>query len=137
MSELSKFQFKEYYISKSVIELKQKSNFEKVKIKFKVSGIINEKDKLFTLNLSVFITNEEKDLNIQVDTAGIFTFSNVEKKEDISAYFYTNSAAILFPYIRAYISTLTNLSGNKSVTLPTMNFQKLAGELEANTTVEM
>lgn len=135
MSDLSKFQFNGYSINKSLIELQENSNFDNIKIGFKVSGLVNQNEKIYFLNLSVSITNEEKDLKIQVDAIGKFKFELVEKIEDISSFFYTNSSAILFPYIRAYISTLTNLSGNRSITLPTMNLSNLAEELKSNTKI--
>lgn len=135
MSDLSKFQFNGYSINKSLIELQENSNFDNIKIGFKVSGLVNQNEKIYFLNLSVSITNEEKDLKIQVDAIGKFKFETVDKIEDISSFFYTNSSAILFPYIRAYISTLTNLSGNRSITLPTMNLTNLAEELKSNTKI--
>jgi preprotein translocase subunit SecB len=135
MSDISKFQFKGYRINKSLIELQENSNFENIKIGFKVSGLVHQKEELYFLNLLVNITNEEKDLKIQVEAVGKFKFEPVEKIEDISSFFYMNSSAILFPYIRAYISTLTNLSGNRSITLPTMNLTNLAEELKTNTKI--
>lgn len=135
MSDLSKFQFNGYSINKSLIELQENSNFDNIKIGFKVSGLVNQNEKIYFLNLSVSITNEEKDLKIQVDAIGKFKFESVEKIENISSFFYTNSSAILFPYIRAYISTLTNLSGNRSIILPTMNLTNLAEELKSNTKI--
>jgi len=133
MSDISKFQFKGYRIKKSFIELDESSNFDNLKIGFKVSGLVNKKENVFLLDLAVNITNEQNDLKIGVDAIGKYEFDDVENIENISSFFYINSSAILFPYIRAYISTLTNLSGNKSVTLPTMNLTKLGEELKSNT----
>lgn len=135
MSDLSKFQFKGYHINKSQIELNENSNLENLKIGFKVSGVIQKKDKLYFLNLSVEINNQEQDLKIYVEATGKFEFDTVDHEKDISSYFYVNSSAILFPYIRAYISTLTNLSGNRSITLPTFNLTNLAEDLKLNTKV--
>lgn len=133
MENLSKFQFKGYSISKSLIELNETSNFENLKISFKISGIVQKKENIFLLNFSISIVNNENDLKIEVEAIGNFKFEKIENINDISSYFYTNSAAILFPYIRAYIATLTNLSCNKSVTLPTMNLSILSEELKLNT----
>lgn len=133
MSEVSKFQFKGYSVTKSLIELQENSNFDDLKIGFKVSGVVKTEAQQFLLYLTVNIANEKKDLKIEVDVIGRFKFEKIEKIEDISSYFYVNSSALLFPYIRAYISTLTNLSGNRSVTLPTMNLTDLAKELRSNT----
>ena len=134
-TSISKFQFKGYRINRSLIELDENSNFENLKIAFAVSGLVKRVENLFILNLSVKIKNNESNLKIEVDTIANFLFERVENVEDISGFFYNNSSAILFPYIRAYISTLTNLSGNRSITLPTMNLTNLADELRANTTI--
>ena len=134
-TSISKFQFKGYRINRSLIELDENSNFENLKIAFAVSGLVKRVENLFILNLSIKIKNNENNVNIEVDTIAIFLFERVENVEDISGFFYNNSSAILFPYIRAYISTLTNLSGNRSITLPTMNLTNLADELRANTTI--
>ena len=134
-TSISKFQFKGYRINRSLIELDENSNFENLKISFAVSGLVKRVENLFILNLSVKIKNNESNLNIEVDTIANFLFEKVENIDDISSFFYNNSSAILFPYIRAYISTLTNLSGNRSITLPTMNLTNLADELRANTTI--
>jgi preprotein translocase subunit SecB len=134
-TSISKFQFKGYRINRSLIELDENSNFENLKISFAVSGLVKRVENLFILNLSVKIKNDESNLKIEVDTIANFLFEKVENIDDISSFFYNNSSAILFPYIRAYISTLTNLSGNRSITLPTMNLTNLADELRANTTI--
>ena len=134
-TSISKFQFKGYRINRSLIELDENSNFENLKISFDVSGLVKRVENLFILNLSVKIKNDESNLKIEVDTIANFLFEKVENIDDISSFFYNNSSAILFPYIRAYISTLTNLSGNRSITLPTMNLTNLADELRANTTI--
>jgi preprotein translocase subunit SecB len=98
MSDLSKFQFKGYRINKSLIELEENSNFDNIKIGFKVSGLVHQNDKLYFLNLLVSITNEQKDLKIEVEAIGKFKFDSVEKIEDISSFFHVNSSAFLFPY---------------------------------------
>jgi preprotein translocase subunit SecB len=131
----SKFQFKGYKVNRSLIELNENSNFENLKISFKVSGLVKISENLFILNLSVRIKNDNN-LKIEVDTTANFQFEKVGNIDDISGFFYVNSSAILFPYIRAYISTLTNLSGNKSITIPTMNVTNLAEELKLNTKIE-
>lgn len=133
MENLSKFQFKGYRINKSFIELKEKSNFDNLKIGFSVSGLVHKNDNTFYLTLNVEILNEEKDLEIQIEAVGKYAFEDFDESKEISNFFYINSSAILFPYIRAYISTLTNLSGNRSVTLPTMNLTNLAEDLKSNT----
>lgn len=135
MENLSKFQFKGYRINRSLIELEENSNLDNLKISFKASGVVHQKENIFYLNLSVNIVNEVDSLKIEVESIGKYAFEKFDETKEISSFFYVNSSALLFPYIRAYISTLTNLSGNRSVTLPTMNLTNLADDLKSNTKI--
>jgi len=132
---LSKFQFLGYKVLKSYIELKEDVTEEQsgLSLGFKTSGVVKKKDHTFALNLGVKITNPEKSINIEIVAIGNFKFEADEDNSDVSKFFYTNASAILFPYLRAYIGTLTNLSGLKAVNLPTMNLTNLADELKENT----
>ncbi len=131
---LSNFQFLGYKIIKSFIELREFSTDDSgLEIGFKTSGTVNKKDLTFDLNLGVQITNPEKTVKIEISAIGNFRFEPVEDVSDVSHFFYNNASAILFPYIRAYIGTLTNLSGLKAINLPTLNLSNLADELKQNT----
>jgi len=133
---LSQFQFLGYKILKSSIELEETiSESSGLEIGFKTSGTVNKKDLTFDLNLTVIIKNAEDSLNIEINSIGNFKFEPVDDIADISSFFYINASAILFPYIRAYIATLTNLSGLKAINLPTLNLTNLAEDLKQNTVV--
>ena len=62
-----------------------------------------------------------------------FYFKNVATFKDIPAYFYTNSIAILFPYIRAFVSTLTLQANRAPIIIPIMNLASLEATLRSNT----
>jgi preprotein translocase subunit SecB len=68
------------------------------------------------------------------EMVGNFMFSDFEGIDNAKSIFYINAPAILFPYVRAYISTITNLSGNDTITLPTLNLSSLGSILKENTT---
>lgn len=132
---LSKFQFLGYKILKSFIELSEDSINEQsgLSLAFKTSGIVNKTENSFKLNLGVKISNSENTIKIEIEAVGNFKFERSDDTNDISHFFYNNASALLFPYLRAYISTLTNLSGLKPITLPTMNLSNLGEELKQNT----
>lgn len=44
---------------------------------------------------------------IKVHCSAVFNFGCSIKFEEIPSYFYANSIAIIFPYVRAFISTVT------------------------------
>jgi preprotein translocase subunit SecB len=134
MSESSKFQFQGFIISRSLIERNDNEPTRKLSIGFKPQGVINKEDGVFQLHLGVKIDDEKKSLNIEIDATANFKFDTKLDKDSLSQFFYLNAPALLFPYIRAYIGTLTNLSGFEPINLPTLNISSLAEELKRNTT---
>ena len=70
------------------------------------------------------ITDENKALVIKIKALGFFEFDSDLKPNDKDAFFRTSAPAILFPYVRAYITTLSSLSGVKPVILPTLNMSQ-------------
>ena len=134
--ENSKFQFKGYTILRSLIERTEEKASTNLSIGFSPKGIIKEEDAVFELILSVKIRDKNEIINIEVDAKANYEFDKTVKLEELDNYFYVNAPALLFPYIRAYISTLTNLSGYAPVTLPTLNISGIGEDLKNNTTKE-
>ncbi|WP_295680672.1 protein-export chaperone SecB [uncultured Fibrobacter sp.] len=68
-----------------------------------------------------------------VDCLGVFKIEG----NDIPEFFFTNSIAILYPYVRAMVS-LVCLQANfgSTVMLPTLNLSSLAGFLKEHTVEE-
>jgi preprotein translocase subunit SecB len=131
--EDSKFQFKGFKILRSLIERNDSEPSKKLILGFDPKGIINKEDATFQLYLGVNIEDENKSFNIEIETIANFTFNSTIESDNLSKFFYVNAPALLFPYIRAYISTLTNLSGFDPINLPTLNLTKLGEDLKNNT----
>ena len=132
--EESKFQFKGFTINRSLIERNENGLAKKVSIGFSPRGVYNKKDSTFQLTLGVTISNENASLKIEIEAVADYFFETEGEIENISNFFYINAPALLFPYIRAYISTLTNLSGFEPINLPTLNMTRVGEDLKANTT---
>ena len=130
----SSFQFKGYRIERSVIELKAVEIGENFSISFNPKGIINKTESSFQLNLTIYIKDKEDAINIEVSVVSFFVFDNQIAKNQLEKLFYMNAPAIIFPYLRSYITTLTVLSGIDPIILPTLNLSALGKELEKNTT---
>jgi len=131
----AKFKFQNFKIIKSVIELSD--NDEKISDSFKLhftpKGSIVKNNNIFQLHLETSVQDENDVLNIIVIAKADFMFSDSIEPNMLNNMFYVNAPAILFPYIRAYISTLSTLSGIKAITLPTMNLKSLGKKLSQNT----
>nr|AOE10630.1 preprotein translocase subunit SecB [uncultured bacterium] len=130
--EKAQFQFEGFKIKKSLIDINKDNNLD-LSIKFRPSGVLNKKDSIFILTLDVVIKDSEK-LNIEISSESFFNFSNIEE-ERLSKFIYINAPSIMFPYLRAYISSLTALSGISPITLPTLNLSGLRDELKSNTVI--
>lgn len=87
---------------------------------------------------SYILTNHSKGTNTALITAtfkAVFKFQDKLLFDEIPAFFYKNSIAIAFPYLRSFISTLTLQANIKPIILPLMNLSELEKPLKDNTTV--
>lgn len=120
--EIAKFRFQEYHIRKSIIEISDISQIEKeIEIEIVRSSGVNEKLNNFKLILDLKIWDKSKSLNIEVSAEGFFDFDKTLTDSEKNSFFNVNAPAILFPYVRAYVSALTALSGVPPVIMPTIN----------------
>lgn len=55
---------------------------------------------------------------------------------EIPDYFYANSIAIIYPYIRAFCSLVTTQSNNTGIILPVLNLTSLGQTLKENTEIK-
>lgn len=81
--------------------------------------------KKFQIIIEVDLVCEEF-FNLQLVAMGNFQFSEVFQDEKVKKVFVnTNAPAIMFPYVRAFISVLTSNLGNitGTLTIPTQFFQ--------------
>ncbi|MBN2745408.1 MAG: protein-export chaperone SecB [Bacteroidales bacterium] len=133
MEDYSKFQFKSFKISRSLIERFDSETSKKISLEFSPKGIVNKEDGIFQLNLRVKIADQNNSFNIEIDAMANYHFENKLDIDTLNSYFFVNAPALLFPYLRAYISTLTNLSGFEPINLPTLNMTRLGEDLKKNT----
>jgi preprotein translocase subunit SecB len=133
MNEINKsdFRFIGYKILKTEINLPRNDvNVEEVNININPSGKLHENR--FDLILIVNISDTNKNISIEIEAIGYFEFKNKIQKDSLPAYFTVNAPALLFPYIRAYISLISSLSGTDPIILPTLNLTSLKEALRDN-----
>lgn len=131
------FSLDNYFFKKILIDLSLNKSDEFV-IDFQPSGEFNEENSTYELFFTFKAKNkDEKKPFIQIDCVSQFKFSESLKLNEIPPYFYVNSIAIIFPYMRAFISTVTLQSNIPPIVLPTMNLTELAVPLKKNTKVKV
>ena len=102
---------------------------------FSPAGKYNTNNGEFELKLQ-FITHESNKVDkiiFELTSVAVFKFSKSIPFEDIPPFFYKNAIAIMFPYLRAFISTLTLQANTKLLNLGLMNLSDLEKPLKDNT----
>jgi len=128
------FSLENYQFDKVNIDLENHKSKE-LNLSFDTKGIFNKKTKKFELIFKVAIKQSENDSPfVEIRCKGLFNFENVTKINDIPDFFYRNSIAILFPYLRTYLSLVTTQANVPGIILPTLNLSGLESELRRNTT---
>jgi len=126
------FRFKKFIIAESHINIGLDTKANSIDINIEPKGIIYEEEKQYEIQLEISL-NSKDGLDVSVKMIGFFEFKEVVKIENLGNYFFVNAPAIIFPYLRSYISALTALSGCSTIILPPMNLVSLGKKLEENT----
>ncbi|WP_417198101.1 protein-export chaperone SecB [Bizionia sp.] len=136
--EKASFSIERYYFDKVLIDLQHYTS-DKLFVDFKPSGLFDSENSTYLLTFDFSaLTSQEKDIKpfVNIRCNGIFKFENVVSIDGIPSYFYRNSIAILFPYLRAYVSIITNQANTPPIVLPTMNLASLEKPLKENTIIK-
>lgn len=127
------FSFDSFLFKKVIIDLKNRDSDEKLSVRFKPSAEFVKGKIYMTIAFSAY-NKTRKDPFIETECLALFKFENKEILfSEIPEFFYVNSIAIVFPYIRSFISTIT-LQANivPAIILPTFNLTNLSVELKKN-----
>lgn len=104
-------------------------------LSFSPSGIYDKSTKTFSLRF-VFTASQgdENKTIVKIVCLATFEFNEPLDIDAIPDYFYPNSLAIVFPYVRAFVSSVT-LQANMvaPILIPTLNLTRLQSSLKANT----
>lgn len=91
-------------------------------------GFFDKKNNEFILSLSVIVKDAEEKFNVSFLMRGMFKYT-CANFDELIRFIGINAPAILFPYIRAYVSNITSLSGMQPVIMPTLNMQPIGTQL--------
>lgn len=136
-------------MQKALFSLK-KYNFPEVKIDFvnfdgecdrldldiETEGVFYSTTRTFNLKFKFRAINSKKEKTcVEVLCLGEYVFKEAISLQEVPIYFYANSIAILFPYVRAFVSTVTLQANYPPIVLPTMNLSSLSEKLRDNVQV--
>ena len=129
------FKLEEYHFTKASLDFNIPGKAE-LNIAFNPRGMYNQKEATYELDFDVKVECKETSTEvIFVSCVALFSFEDRIKISEIPEYFYPNSLAIIFPYIRAFISTLSLQANVRPIVLPTVNLMGLTESLKEKTTI--
>lgn len=113
------------------------SDSNTLSLDFKPSGLFNPKtgEYFLTFEASVYLQNSHDKPFVNAEMVAIFKFSDVNSIGEIPTYFYKNAIAIVFPYMRSFLSSITLQANLKQIILPIMNLSSLEQPLKDNTSL--
>lgn len=77
---------------------------------------------LSVLVVTVSLNDQSIPFNLQIESYGAFEILGEVPDKVIEGYKSISAPAIVYPYVRAYVSNLTNQAGITAITLPAVNF---------------
>lgn len=84
--------------------------------------------KSYLIIIAVKIKSKTDDFSLECKTVGRFvTSEDMDEEFKTSHFVKINSPAILYPFVRSYINTITTNSGFSPIILPSVNFSSLDG----------
>lgn len=135
--EPARFSFKRYSFTEAHLSLTDIPNECGISLNFHPTGVFHCNTGIFSLTLDFTASYEKEQENVnfaKIVLNADFEFKDITSLDEVPDYFYPNSLAIVFPYIRAFISTLTLQANVRPIVLPTMNLSSLKLEFRNNST---
>jgi len=134
------FRLENFQFDKVFMDFEPQSNSKMWSLSVAPQGVYHERDGyfdlLFTLHAVMGEDASAKSPRMEIRCKAVFRFIKPIEFSKIPSYFYSNSIAILFPYVRAFVSTVTLQANIPPVILPTYNLSNLQDELLQHTVVE-
>lgn len=133
--EKTAFKLDNYHFTKASLDFNIPNDAE-LNISFNPKGVFYAKDARYDLVFDVTVECVETNTDVvKVSCEASFSFGNKVSIENIPDYFYPNSLAIVFPYVRAFVSTISLQANVQPVVLPTVNLMGLTEKLKEQTKI--
>lgn len=124
----ARFQFAGYLIDQCSISLTGNSIGDEMEFGIDPKGEFDKEQSRFTLTMLVTIGDKERNLDLSLRIRGFFSYETTDMKE-LRTFIGVSAPALLFPYIRAYVSNITALSGMQPIIMPTLNMVAVGEDL--------
>lgn len=132
------FTFESYSFPFVELHMESLDDEASLRLEFNPHGTFFTADSKFQLDFEFTATPEgDEDPAVRIKCTATFKFREAVSLEQIPEYFYPNSLAIVFPYVRAFVSSVTlQANAGAPVVIPTLNLTGLRDSLKSNTRAE-
>ncbi|MFG6428171.1 hypothetical protein [Lepagella muris] len=133
MATPAAFAFKSYTFTNVEMNMGLFSDQSPLDLSFSPSGVFDPTTSSYYLSFA-FTATQGEELIVKIICEAVFEFKEPLSITEIPDYFYPNSLAIVFPYVRAFVSSVT-LQANidEPILIPTLNLTGLQTILKENT----
>ncbi|MGB5982687.1 MAG: protein-export chaperone SecB [Nonlabens sp.] len=97
-----------------------KENISENKFTLRPRALLSRKEEKINIHIDLTLKDIDNMFFIKLSATGLFDF-DFQDETYLNSFISINGPAIIFPYIRSFISSFTALSGLDTVTLPTLN----------------
>jgi preprotein translocase subunit SecB len=112
----------------NVLDFSKKSVTDELLIKIDLNSSFSKKSTnkyIIEFNLHLLNADNEENFDLKIKAIGVFkTEETITKEFKDSDFVKINSPAIVFPYLRSFVTTIISNSGYHTVILPAFNFAK-------------
>jgi preprotein translocase subunit SecB len=113
-------------LSKSDFERKKSIQTKnEISIKYTCNNIINPNNQILETELTAEITEKNENFKFICSMVGVFTLENDSENLNLKDFAEMNAPALIFPYIREHITSITSKAGLQPVILPPTNIMAL------------
>jgi len=124
----SKFQLRNYLIEDAHIKITNPEIGDDMETSFNPSGSFDEEKKQFHLVIEAEVNDKDKNFLVKLRIHGVFLYETTDMQK-LKTFIGLNAPAILFPYLRAYVSNITALSGMQPIIMPTLNLSTICKDM--------
>lgn len=118
------FRFLDYIIQESSMRINGKTMGSEINLKIDLNAATPPHVEIPELTLAATVKDDRGDFELFLKIIGYFKSDNADE-ESLNKFMAFNAPAILFPYVRSYVSSLTAQAGITPVLLPTVNLHSV------------
>lgn len=127
-SNSSSFGFRKYHVKSSLMEYTGIRPSDTLNMDIKLDANPDFSDCVALVGITLDLKDNAENIHLNVCLEGEFSYENTPS-EQRNKFIALNAPAILFPYVRSFVSCLTAQSGMEPIILPTVNLSHLGNEI--------